>query len=80
MEVMRPAPAAALLAPPSFSAPAPLDRSTWLPVVNEFNLMQQQMFDQFHQTLLIVAEMFTTLHKEQAGLVREELEQWSIRN
>ncbi len=37
--------------------------------------MQQQMFDQFHQTLLIVAEMFTTLHKEQAGLVREELEQ-----
>ena len=45
-----------------------------LPVVNEFNLMQQQMFDQFHQTLLIMAEMFTTLHKEQAGLVREELE------
>ena len=32
------------------------------------------MFDQFHQTLFIMAEMFTTLHKEQAGLVREELE------
>ncbi len=36
--------------------------------------MQQQMLDQFHQTMMMMAEMFTTLHKEQAALVREELE------
>ena len=41
--------------------------------MNEFNRMQGQMMDQFHQTLVMMAEMFTTLHREQAGLVREEL-------
>jgi hypothetical protein len=51
-----------------------LEQSLLLPVVNEFNKMQQQMLDQFHQTMLMMAELFTTLHREQAGLVREELE------
>ena len=45
-----------------------------LPLMTEFNQMQQQMLDQFQQTMLMMAEMFTTLHKEQAGLVREELQ------
>jgi pSer/pThr/pTyr-binding forkhead associated (FHA) protein len=70
------APAGRVLATPSrsFPAPAVMDRSLLLPVINEFSLMQQQMFDQFHQTMLMMAELFTALHKEQAGLVREELE------
>ena len=57
----------------SDSPPEVLDRSLLLPVMNEFNRMQGQMMDQFHQTLVMMAEMFTTLHREQAGLVREEL-------
>ena len=70
----RPVPAARL-APAVRSDPPPetLDRSLLLPVMNEFNRMQGQMMDQFHQTLVMMAEMFTTLHREQAGLVREEL-------
>ena len=35
--------------------------------------MQQQMFDQFQQTLVLMARMFTTMHQEQLALVREEL-------
>jgi pSer/pThr/pTyr-binding forkhead associated (FHA) protein len=50
------------------------NQSMLLPVINEFNLMQQQMMDQFHQSMLMMAEMFTTLHREQTGLVREEME------
>ncbi len=53
---------------------ATIDRALLLPVIHEFNQMQQSMLDQFHQTMMMMAEMFTTLHKEQAALVREELE------
>jgi pSer/pThr/pTyr-binding forkhead associated (FHA) protein len=59
---------------PSYGPPAALDQSLMLPLMTEFNHMQQQMLDQFQQTMLMMAEMFTTLHKEQAGLVREELQ------
>jgi pSer/pThr/pTyr-binding forkhead associated (FHA) protein len=63
----------AILPPPRAAVPVP-EQSLLLPVVNEFNRMQQQMLDQFHQTMLMMAEMFTTLHREQSALVREELE------
>lgn len=43
-------------------------------VIHEFSQMQQQMFDQFHQGLMMIAQMFTDLHKEQARLIREELD------
>jgi hypothetical protein len=45
-----------------------------LPVLHQFNLMQQQMFDQFHQTMLMMVQMFSTLHREQMSLLREELD------
>lgn len=61
-------------APPT-STRAGADHSLLLPVINEFNRMQQQMLEQFHQTTLMMAEMFSTLHREQMGLVREELGQ-----
>ena len=65
---------------PSGAAPpgpvaAPPDQPLLLPIVNEFNRMQQQMLDQFHQTMLMMAEMFSNLHREQASLVREELDE-----
>lgn len=49
--------------------------SLLLPLISQFSLMQQQMFDQFQQTLLLVAQMFGNLHREQMALVREELHQ-----
>jgi len=44
------------------------------PLLNQFNAMQQQMFDQFQQAVLQMFQMFSTLHKDQAGLLREEIE------
>ena len=37
--------------------------------------MQQQMFDQFHQTMMMMFEGFAALHREQSGTLREEFEQ-----
>src|SRR5262249_58853976 len=45
------------------------------PVVNHFNIVQQQMFDQFHQTLMTFLQMFNNAFKEQYELIREELTQ-----
>ncbi len=45
-----------------------------LPMLNHFNLMQQQMFDQFQQALLQMFQMFGALHKDQMGFLREELD------
>ena len=71
----RPALAVRRAAPPPVPVAARPDQSLLLPIVNEFNRMQQQMLDQFHQTMLMMAEMFSTLHREQAALVREELDE-----
>jgi pSer/pThr/pTyr-binding forkhead associated (FHA) protein len=60
--------------PPGLPADRP-DVAAWLvPLTNQFGLMQQQMFDQFTQVLLMMGQMFSQLHREQLGLVREELE------
>jgi hypothetical protein len=37
--------------------------------------MQQQLCDQFQQTTLMMFRMFTTMHQEQASLIREEMQQ-----
>src|SRR5262249_10994331 len=37
-----------------------------MPLLNHFDLMQQQMFDQFHQTMLMMVQMFSSLHHEQS--------------
>ncbi len=63
-----------ITATPAPLPPALLDRDLLPPLFNEFQQMQQQMMGQFQQTLLMMAEMFSTLHKEQSALVREELE------
>src|SRR5262249_9598319 len=45
-----------------------------MPVMQQFHLMQQQMFDQFHQTMLLMFRMFTTMHQDQVALIRQELQ------
>jgi pSer/pThr/pTyr-binding forkhead associated (FHA) protein len=42
---------------------------------NQFAQMQQQMFDQFQQTTVMMLQMFSSLHRDQFELIREELEE-----
>ncbi len=46
-----------------------------IPLVSQFSQMQQQMFEQFQQTLLMMAQMFGNLQREQMALIRQELQQ-----
>ena len=39
-----------------------------------FGQMQQQMFDQFQQAMVMMVQMFRSLHRDQMQLVREELD------
>src|SRR5262249_18284590 len=45
-------------------------------LVQQFNLMQQHMFDQFQQTLIMMAQMLSSMHQEHAALMREEMAQF----
>ncbi len=44
-------------------------------LVQQFGAMQQQMFDQFHQTMLMMFEGFATLHRETSSTLRDEFEE-----
>jgi hypothetical protein len=71
--------------PPSLPAPNPswrpttlvtrpdLDASALAPILQEMGQMQQQMADHFQQTLITVVQLFSTMHQDQMGLIREEL-------
>jgi pSer/pThr/pTyr-binding forkhead associated (FHA) protein len=48
--------------------------SLLLPLVSQWNVMQQQMVEQFQQALVQMFQMFSALHKDQVGFLREELE------
>lgn len=67
--------AARSLIPSPLGVPANVNDSLLLPLLSQFSLMQQQMFDQFQHTLLMMAQTFGNLHREQLALVRQELEQ-----
>jgi len=43
-------------------------------LLNHFGQMQQQMLDQFQQSMMMMMQMFGGMHRDQMGLVREELE------
>jgi hypothetical protein len=49
--------------------------SLLMPLVSQFSMMQQQMFDQFQQTLVMMAQMFGNLQREQMAMIRQELDQ-----
>ena len=46
-----------------------------VPLVNQFGLMQQQMFDQFQQAMAMMVQMFGTMHRDQMEVIRAELDQ-----
>jgi pSer/pThr/pTyr-binding forkhead associated (FHA) protein len=43
-------------------------------LVHQFGMMQQQMFNQFHQTMMMMFEGFAALQREQSAALREEFE------
>jgi pSer/pThr/pTyr-binding forkhead associated (FHA) protein len=47
--------------------------SVFFPMVQQFSAMQSQMFDQFQQAMVLMFQMFGTLQKEQADVVRSEM-------
>lgn len=49
--------------------------SLLVPLLSELGQMQQQMADQFNQALMMMFQMFSSMHKDQMGLIREELAQ-----
>jgi pSer/pThr/pTyr-binding forkhead associated (FHA) protein len=44
-------------------------------LVHQFGMMQQQMFDQFHQTMMMMFEGFAALHREQTSSIHEEFDE-----
>jgi pSer/pThr/pTyr-binding forkhead associated (FHA) protein len=61
-------------APPTPSVPRVVDQENLISVlVYQFGQMQQQMADQFQQAVMTMVQMFSTFHRDQMDLVREEL-------
>jgi hypothetical protein len=58
--------------PDKLNQPGP-SAAVLVPLVNQFSLMQQQMFDQFQQAMGMLVQMFGTMHREQMDVIREEL-------
>jgi len=52
-----------------------LAESMLVPLVNQFGLMQQQMFDQFQQAMAMMVQMFGRMHHDQMEVIRTELDQ-----
>jgi pSer/pThr/pTyr-binding forkhead associated (FHA) protein len=48
--------------------------SVLVPLVNQFGLMQQQMFDQFQQAMSMMVQMFGEMHRDQMDVIRAELD------
>jgi pSer/pThr/pTyr-binding forkhead associated (FHA) protein len=49
------------------------NESLLLPFLTQFSLMQQQMFDQFQQTITMMVHLFSGLHRDQMQLIRQEI-------
>jgi hypothetical protein len=52
--------------------------SVLVPLVNQFGMMQQQMFDQFQQAMGMLVQMFTSMHRDQMDVIREELDRLHV--
>ncbi len=62
---------------PATAYPAPAGRndlteSVLVPLVSQFGMMQQQMFDQFQQTMNMLVQMFGKMHESQMEMIRQE--------
>jgi pSer/pThr/pTyr-binding forkhead associated (FHA) protein len=51
-----------------------LARSLLVPIAQQLGQMQQQMFDQFQQAMMMMFQMFHTLQRDQIKVIREELD------
>jgi pSer/pThr/pTyr-binding forkhead associated (FHA) protein len=51
-----------------------IPESAYLPLLNQFALMQQQMFDQFQHAMLGMMQMFGALHRDQMEALQAELD------
>jgi pSer/pThr/pTyr-binding forkhead associated (FHA) protein len=49
------------------------ENSLVVALVGQFDLMQQQMFGQFQESLLMATRLFASLHQEQMAAIRQEL-------
>jgi pSer/pThr/pTyr-binding forkhead associated (FHA) protein len=54
--------------------PSESAESMLVPLVNQFGLMQQQMFDQFQQAMSMLVQMFGKMHQDQMDVIRAELD------
>jgi hypothetical protein len=54
--------------------PAGLADSLVGPLVQQFAAMQQQMFEQFQHTVVMLAQTFGALHRDQLTLIRQEMD------
>ena len=52
-----------------------LAESVLVPVIHQFGQMHQQMFDQFQQMMMMAFQMFSTMHRDQMTVVRDEMAQ-----
>ena len=52
-----------------------ISESVLVPLVNQFGVMQQQMLDQFQQSIAMLVQMFGNLHRDQMITIRDELDQ-----
>ena len=59
---------------PASSLQSEPTESLLVPLVNQFGMMQQQMFDQFQQAMAMMIKMFGTMHRDQMELIRAELD------
>ncbi len=49
--------------------------SLLFPVVDRFGLMQQQVLDQFQQSMMMLFQSFSSIHQEQTDILRQEFDQ-----
>jgi pSer/pThr/pTyr-binding forkhead associated (FHA) protein len=49
-------------------------QSLLVPITQQMGLMQQQMFEQFQQAMLMMFQMFGKLQREQIGAIRDEMD------
>ena len=52
-----------------------LTESMLAPLVNQFGLMQQHMFEQCQQAIAMIVQVFGTMHRDQMEVIRAELDQ-----
>lgn len=71
--VVRDEPSGGMLAPRATPQLSGAETNALVPLVQQFGVMQQEMFDQFQRTMMMMMQMFTTMHQEQAALLREEM-------